>query len=476
MTRHVREAKWMDETGRTAAGFAVVDRVELGDTGILILAPWNDPDRWYAVPVDSNDGPLPDDSRALMDARIVDAMREGRIISTRGGTVVFRGDPPPFRAPVPFDRGWSTNAVSALDLGGVWHVHKRYHVLSPDVYEPIVLRRLRGTGCLPEYVGDYAYVSSTGVSYPLGLLYRHIEGAPLEEVLRANLRTLWTNLSAEDGHAAPTARHVHKLAPVLTAAGAAIRTLHRAFATRIAPCTEYVAGSCLDQTRDLLATVIGDVLGDDSHPATVQRTIAAALRETVAALPAVLAATPPPPHTAGVSHGDLHLSHLVCQPGPDDSWAVRAIDVSSAAIDPAAPGFASQSPWQDLVAVHRGLESFAGHEAAVESARVLGAHRRETCLAAVHDAAGTNPGGSDTARTTRLRLFAAADLWSDLAIQIVLDGYGGDDVMSTRHPLWRLFYTRRMLHELAYNYAHRRAYQVHVDLRRAATPHLPAAW
>lgn len=482
LTDYLHDAPWMDATGRAAEGFTVIDRVHLGNVPeILVVQPWHAPDRRYAVPVGAGDVPLADGSPALadLDARIIDAMRAGRMIQTPAGAVVFHGDPPPYRAAVPFDSGWSTNAVSALDLDGVLHVHKRYRVLTTDVHEPVVLARLQGTGCLPDHVADWAWVDPTGAECPLGVLYRHVDGGPLEDLLRVNLRTLWPRLSLAaddtenddntDNDALVTARHVHELAAVLRAVGAAIRALHRAFVTQVAPRSDYVVGPCLDRTRTLLAGVTDRLLEDDHHPSNTRQAITAALRGKVAALPAMLAATPPPPSTAGVGHGDLHLSHLLCQARAGEGWTVSAIDVSCGVIDPDAPGFASQTPWQDLVAVHRGLESFAGHEAAVQDARGLGTHYRASSLAAVHDASGSAPTGS-AASAERRRLFAAADLWSERAIRLVLNGYGEGDLLSTRHPLWQLLHMNRMLHELDYNLARGRTHQVNLDLRRALEP------
>ncbi|MEJ7648392.1 MAG: phosphotransferase [Nakamurella sp.] len=479
---HLHDAPWMDATGRAAVGFTVIDRIHLGRAPeILVVQPWHAPDRRYAVPVGVGDVPLADGAIALadLDARLVDATRVGRLIPTPGGAVVLHGDPPPYRAAVPFDSGWSTNAVSALDLDGVLHIHKRYRVLTTDVHEPVVLARLQGTESVPDHVANWAWVDPTGAECPLGVLYRHVDGEPLEDLLRVNLRTLWPPLSfiaenfkTENGtinSAVVTTQHFHELAVVLRAVGAAIRGLHRALVAHVAPRGTYDVGPCLERTRTLLVGVL-DQLNEDEHlPLDTRQAVAAALREKVAALPALLAATPPPPLTAGVGHGDLHLSHLLCRASAGGGWMVSAIDISSGVINPDAPGFASQTPWQDLVAVRRGLESFAGHEAAVQDAEVLGIHYRESSLAAVLGASGSAP--TDPASSAKSgRLFAAADLWSERAFRLVLDGYGEADLLPALHPLWQLLHTNRMLHELDYNLTRGRAHQVNLDVRRALTP------
>ena len=408
------------------------------------------------MPLDEQGRPL--DDCAVLDELVIDGMRRQRRIRTRhGGLVSFQGNPPPFQRPEAFDPGWSSNSLSMMRLGGAPHVHKRYRIVSSGIHEPEILVCARGADCLPEYAGDYAYVSRYGDRYPLGVVYRYVAGEPLESLLRGNFWTLWTVLST----GGTVAGHVNQLGGVLRAVGALIRRLHLTLASNVAPvAAAFEAAPCVGRTRELLRNVMSDLLSDADHLGGVRRAIADTLTRAVFTAPVTLTEW----GAGGICHGDLHLSHLICQGKPDGSWTVRAIDVSSSAIDPHDPDFAHQSPWQDLVAVQRGLEAFAAHEAA----RVLGADRRETCRVAVHDACGTpDPlAGPAEAHETRSRLFGAADAWSAAALRLILDGYRVS--VSTEHPLWRLLYLRRLLHELGYNYAHRRKYQVNVDLRYAA--------
>jgi hypothetical protein len=55
---------------------------------------------------------------------------------------------------------------------------------------------------------------------------------------------------------------------------------------------------------------------------------------------------------------------------------------------------------------------------------------------------------------------------------LLLDGYTaagreGGGVELAGHPAWRMFRLRRLVHELAYAYAHDRAYHAAINLRHA---------
>lgn len=378
-----------------------------------------------------------------LDPFVIDAMRAGRPIPTEaGGRLIFRGDPPPWEGSDGPGRGWSSNALSMMRLGGgLPHVHKRYRRLSVGVHEPETLRRMRGTGCLPEHTGDYLYENPAGRRHPLGVVYERVDGESIEELLRADLRSQWQRTAP-----------AHPPEPLLAALGALLRRLHDDLAARLAPGGAYSGG----EADELLSVVTAHVLADQNHPAEVRKVITERLAEAARALPPDLDVP------SGICHGDLHLSHLLCERHPQGAWTVRAIDVSPAAIDPADPAFHRQSPWQDLVALQRGIESLAAYEAAVESARVLGGHRHDACRTAVQDL--VRPARDATHRARRLFDLAAA--WSGQVMRTILKHYRPEQTPD--ESTWKTFYLHRLLHELAYNYAHGRTTQVNVDLRHAA--------
>lgn len=452
----LRHAGWMDEPGRTAAGFTLVDRLDLSSAvRLLLVAPTGLPDRWYAVLTDQ-DGTLLEASPEF-DALVVDGMRQRRTLPTGcGGQVAFDGEPAAFEGTEALPVSWSSNHLSRVRLGGHPFVHKRYRVLSTAMHEPTAMRLLTGTGCLPDHAGDYAYVSPSGERYPLGVVYRFVDGEPLEDLFRAHMRTLWILL----GDDAAVAEHMAGLDPVLDAVGSTLGRLHRALAERIAGGGLFDTGRCLTRTEQLAATVLDRLRTDERHAPAVRSRLAALLAQAVAGLPAGILAMPPV--AAGICHGDLHLAQLLCR-HTATGWTVRAIDPDPPALDPADPAYADQTPWQDLVALRRSIESFAVHEAAVEAARVLGTHRREVVRTAVHDALG-RPGRAP-GDEVRARLFAAAADWTGLTMRRILSAY---PAAAVPQPLWRTLHLRRMLHELAYNQAHRRAYQVDVDLTQLA--------
>jgi hypothetical protein len=462
----LRDSVWLDEVGRATRRFQLVDGADFdgpaGRCRLVLVAPEEDPARWYAVVADATGNPR--EGWSVFDELVIDGLRHQRSVPTeRGGVVAFHGDAPPYDETLPFDGGWSSNALSLVRLGGTPHIHKRYRLVHTASHEPAALRLSRGGECLPEYRGEYSYVSSRGGRYPLGVIYQYVDGQPLERLLRDNLRALWTV------PAGGAAQHTERLAPVLRAAGELIRRLHDTLASAVtpqAPGTDLDVAACLARTEEALRAVLAWLRADAGHPPAVRQRIAAALRAAAGSAAEPLYAPGAPRLRAGVCHGDLHLSHLLCQQAADGSWRVRAIDVSPPAIDPGDPAFTQQSPWQDLVAVRRGLEAFAAHEAMVQAAAVLDADRRQTCRAAVHDACAQL---SDRAARVRAGLSDAADAWVTAVFGLIVAGYGAGEHAPVREdPWWRLLWLHRLLHELDYNYAHGRTYQVNIDLRHAA--------
>lgn len=480
VARHLRESAWLDERGREAQEFMIADIVDFrgraGTRSVALLRSAISPAGVYLVPLDERDQPIPEGSCSTLDELVVDAVRRRRPNTAEfGGRMDYRGDPPRFDGGYAFDYGWSSNALSTVRLGGALHVHKRYRSTSPAINEPELLHRFRDIDCLPEFVADYSYISPGGTRFPLGVIYRHVSGESLEGVLRRNLRALW-NERQVSSDSATVADHVSNVGDVLSAAGRTIARLHRA----LAGCTEdhrpLLVGRYLQRTEGLLATTSAALERDLTHAEDARLLLRSQLTEVVSDL--VAGWQEWPVSFAGLCHGDLHLAHFICQRHRVDEWAVRIIDLSPDVIDSTDPDFDTHTPCEDLIAVQRSLESFAAHEAAVESGRALGIDKRESCRAGVAErlgsAAGTEGESRRRARAVRDRCFEGSRLWAQTAFACFLKGYGEPAWDLTPEPVRRMLYLRRLLHELAYNYDHGRQYQVDIDLHHAAHLGLPA--
>ncbi|MFG2501137.1 hypothetical protein ACGFSB_23370 [Streptomyces sp. NPDC048441] len=471
----LRTAPWMSEDGRRAERYERVDHAVLGSAALLlVVAAVGGPaaGQRFFIPV------RPRSARATLGvsgprgveealgteefnaAVVTRAFSGGQLPTARGGTVRFRGAGGAVREVrrLPFEQGWSSNALSLMDIGGVPHIHKTYRRLDGGVREPELLRRMSGTGHTPEWAGDYTYTDpATGTRHPLGVIYRYAPGDGVDVPLRENLRSLWPRLAEAEGPPADVVRsHLLPLERRLRAAGDFLHAFHRDLAARLGRQVpvEYPVDEALARASGRVRTLAE---ADVALPAASRKASFAALDAELAALRVVF-------DRAGVvlgagpCHGDLHLSHLLCgpDPGAEGTWRMNVIDLSTPALGPDEPGWAAQSPLQDLVAVQRALEYFAADEAAYESARRLGVDSLETMRGALDGA----PGWAPADRAVLRQVFHTADVWRERALRLLLGP-------TAESPLRRLLYLRRLLHELAYNCAHARPYHAAIDLRHA---------
>ncbi|MET9831420.1 phosphotransferase [Streptomyces sp. NPDC006385] len=461
----LRTAPWLPEDARRAERFERVDHAELGAAAhLLVVAAVGGPasgQRWF-VPV----GPLPDGTGVeeahggeAFDAAALDAVCAGdRLRTDRGGLVLFRGAglTPREVRPLPFERGWSSNALSLVENDGAAYVHKTYRRLDEPVREPELLRLLNGTGRTPDWAGDYTYVDpATGTHHPLGVFYRYAPGDGIDLPLRQSMRSLWPKVTGAPAALDDTVRaHLRPLERNLREAGRFLAGFHQDLAAGLGgrPAPPYPVREMLARAT---ARTAGLASADVGLPAAARDAAFTALAEETDALRSAFDAAPAG-FASGPCHGDLHLSHLLCRPRDDGSWSMNVIDLSTPALGPGDPGWAAQSPVQDLVAVQRALEYFTADEAAFESARRLGIDSFDTMRGALDGADDWPPGR----RAVLRQVFHAADVWRARVTRLLLGTTATD-------PLRRLLYLGRLLHELAYNIDHARPYHAAIDLRHA---------
>ncbi|MFF0483066.1 phosphotransferase [Streptomyces sp. NPDC004435] len=485
----LRTAPWMEESARRAGRFELVDEALLGSVRLLIVTSaggdgtgagiedgagdrtgdgtGDATGRWFVPVADRDDaagaGGTAADRTDAYDRLVVGAMRDGLRLPTRRGNVVeFRGEPAEYRGQLPFEPGWSSNALSLIDLAGAPHAHKSYRRIGAGTREPELLRLMADSGRTQRPVGEYAYVdTSTGAREPLGVLYRYAEGDGLNVPLRESIRAMWPLLAAgADPHEAVAVSQRALVAP-LREAGAFLRGFHHDLAERLGPHVEFPSARFRDWTAERLAALRPQLLADARFPVAVREAAVAGLERELARA----AALPPRPWPAGPCHGDLHLSHLLRSVRPDGGWDLCVIDLSTPHPDPADPATA-QSPWQDLAAMQRGLEIFTADEFSDHAADVLGKDSEDTCRTALLTAAGSRPdtpGWTDRDLAELARLQAAANLWATRTGELLIT----EGQALTDHPAWRVFRLRRLIHELDYAYAHDRGYHAAINLRHA---------
>ncbi|MFE2335255.1 hypothetical protein [Streptomyces coelicoflavus] len=462
----LRAAPWMPEDARAAERFERIDHAVLGGAALLlIVAAVGGPasGRRFFVPVRGTDGggfEAAHGSEAFDVAAVTRTLTGGKLPTARGGSVEFRG---PGRGPIgvrrlPFEQGWSSNALSLVDVSGTACIHKTYRRLDETIHEPELLRRMNGTGRTPQWVGDYTYVAPDGTSRsPLGVIYQYVQGEGIYVPLRGNLRSMWPRLTDTTSVEEVVHAHLQPLEEQLRRAGEFLDDFHQDLAHRLGGAAEYPVREALDDAVDradrLARHGTGLALPKSAHEAAFE-----ALHTELAALAAEFDDGNIP--ASGPCHGDLHLSHLLCAAdgdrGAGTGWRMTVLDLSTPALGPDDPDWPRQSPLQDLVALERALEYFAADEAAFEAARRLGVDSLETMLGSLDGA----PHWPEARRAVLRQVFAATDAWRRHVTRLLL-GSASD------HPLRRLLYVRRLLHELTYNQAHARPYHAAIDLRHA---------
>ncbi|MEV5597482.1 hypothetical protein [Streptomyces sp. NPDC052496] len=465
----LRAAPWMPRDLRAAHRYDVTDHAEPApDELLLIVRAAGGPASGERIFVPVHREPSGAWAEARADgpsglAAVRRVLTGARLRTARGGHVEFRRAP---SAPagearwLPFDQGWSSNALSLVEIGGVPCVHKTYRRLDEVIHEPDVLRLMSGTGRTPEWAGDYTYTDPVrGTRHPVGVLYRHAPGQGIDAPLRANLRSLWPRLTDGIPPEQLVRDHLRPLEPRLRAAGRFLSAFHHDLSARLGgPASGYPVADALPRTAAQLHRL---AVVDLPVPPAARSAAFAALRAGLDRLYAELGGRATAPG-AGPCHGDLHLSHLLCAEGPGSTWRMSVIDLSTPALPEDGPGYAAQSPLQDLVAVQRALEYFAADEAAFESARRLDMDATATMFGSLDGA----PGLPDARRDVLNTVFRTADTWRERVLHLLL-GPTPDS------PLRRLLYLRRLLHELSYNHAHARPYHAAIDLRHALAPASP---
>ena len=354
--------------------------------------------------------------------------RRGRVATAGGGHIVFDSPLALERATVlQRDAGGSSNCVTRIAVDGAVAMHKVYRRLSEHNHELAATRALDGAAGAVRCLGGYRYERADGAVFALGLLTEYVEGEGVYAPLSRDIRAFWTG----EGGPSPA------LLDTLGGWGAFLEGLHAALAARFLPSAApaFDMRAWRDTMRARIDWILPRVLDDAAlEPARARR-----LAGLLARLDGVAADAPPPP--AAVCHGDLHLSHLLREPG----GARRVIDLSPPALDPAAPAFRSGTTLCDWVALERALDYVFLDEAALALSGP-GREEQEATMAGLHA-----PAGPEQAR----RL--AAGLRWHAAVRAALCG------RHLGHPAWAPLYLGRLLQELEYNYRHRRPYYRCID-------------
>ncbi|WP_308081834.1 phosphotransferase [Streptomyces sp. NK15101] len=485
----LRGAAWLPDDVRRADRYAPIDEAPLGSgTTLFVVSVVGGPAHGrllFAPAHRDGTGRLADAQGSegfdLACVRLMTA--GGRIRTARGGHVDFRGGGPAARAvsPLPFAQGWSSNSLSLLDIDGRPHLHKTYRSLGAEVREPELLRLLDGCAHTPRWFGDYGYVPPGGAErLALGVVYAYAPGSGIDTPLRANLRALWPGLTGSQASAPHRAGggagdleglvrdHLAPLAAPLRTARSFLGGFHEELRTRLGrgtPPPDYPVERALRAAEERCGALAERAGREALLPAAALDSAFGSLAREIALLRTAF--DDAGPHPAGPCHGDLHLSHLLWDPP-------RLIDISTPSTGPDDPGWAEQSPLQDLVALERALEYFGADEAAYESARLLGVDPTQTMLASLDGGAGLPP----RERSVLLLVFEAADTWRRHVAGLLLAPAGSDGAPAgpglPDEPLRRLLYLRRLLHELDYNFAHARPYHAAIDLRHAMALGLPS--
>lgn len=445
-------------------GTDIIDEALLGRVRLCIIGSDHDPaDRRFAPIFPEDKGAQ---GRADFDRAVVEAMRDGLTLSTRRGAVIeFRGAPPRYQKPLDFDPGFSSNSLSLMDLAGTAHAHKVYHHLAPASREPSLLRAMAGSGLTQHFVGEYVYQAVGGGRIPLGLIYQYAEGDGLDVPLRASLHSLWEALVAGMPVDLAVSSAVNGLEHPLTRAGRFLLDFHKELDARIGVDALFPFEAFTAATGERIGEVAAMVKADGLRPAVAGESVVDALWAEWS----LAAKVPRADWRAGACHGDLHLSHFLRAEQSRGVWRMRLIDLSTPPLEVDGVGFIAQSPWQDVVALLRGLDCFASDELAHRVGLDLCVPKSEVGEAAYLRAAGLQPyaPGWTADRLAHLEhLRRAAAAWQGRISGFLVRGYaplaGG-----ALHPAWRMLRLHRLLHELVYAYENGRPYFAAINLRHA---------
>ncbi|MDI6098936.1 hypothetical protein QLQ12_10025 [Actinoplanes sp. NEAU-A12] len=474
LTSLLRAADWPGEDLRGSAHVQILDEATLGPSRLLVVASRESPGTRYFVPVLRAEPAREAVGHAAHDRAVVEAMRDRLALPTAAGNVIqFDGDPAPFRDTRPFDPGWSTNALSLADLDGALHIHKAYRRIDADTREAHLLRLMHRGGRTQRWVGDYHYVErATGRRHPLGLLYAYAEGDSLDLPLRHSIRSMWPILHGGAEPAEAVAAAQRGLTGELPAVGRFLRDFHTELADRLGPTPMIPVREYLRQTGARVAALSARISADERYPRAVRDAVVVALTGELDQATASAGV----PWPAGPAHGDLHLSHILRQES-EGGWQLCVIDLSTPAADPADPVGSAQSPWQDIVALLRGLDIFTADEFVHQAAMRLGTDQDDTCRTVLLISAGhppDTPGWTPSRITALRRMHDAASRWAGQVRRLLLTGYAGPPENWQEHPAWRIFRLRRLLHELDYAYAHDQHYHAAINLRHVLQNYRPA--
>lgn len=349
------------------------------------------------------------------------------------------------------DLGASTNCVSQILVDGRGAVHKVFRHLGAADHELSACRQLQDEAepSLPRFLGAYHYVDAQGAAHPVGLLNEFFVGRGLHVDLSLNLRALWQAL--DDGAGLSLDTHVAALLPELVQWRHFLDRFHDRLdraaglgVTHAAPafdCAHHAArvrerlGRLLPQlhTDPLLGPAAARRLGD------LLATVGHALFDDAAVQDGSL--------RAGACHGDLHLSHLLWRRLPEGAER-RLIDLSPPALRAGDEAMRCSHRLMDWAALARALDYFYLDELTLEMKRRTGASSATSMqqqLMALLEPQGV-PALDDPCVQQAAALGAA---WRQRVEQALC----GD---AARSRAWQQFYFARLLHELDYNYVHRR--------------------
>lgn len=383
--------------------------------------------------------------------------RQGRVALARGAIVFEASGPLPWAGLQlrVADLGGSSNCVSQLDVGGLRAMHKVFRKLSGTDYEVSACRLLQDaeSPTIPRHLGAYQYVAPDGASLSLGVLNELFEGHGLHADLSSNLRALWR--LADDLATPGVDSHLAQLRPELLRWRAFLERFHsaldRSLGLREGPdAPDFDMAGFGTQVRQRLGRLEPLVRADPLLGA-VQAERLAELLVTVGHVLFDPASLRESTLKASGCHGDLHLSHLLWR-GQGDEAERRLIDISPLATRADQAAFRCSHRLMDWVALARALDYFFLDESTFELKRLTGVSSSAAMQQQLLAELGTvRPGLVSDWQVAVERMGPLGRAWRE-QVQQALCGDPGPG------RAWQQFYFARLLQELDYNYAHRRAH------------------